>query len=121
MGVCVSDIVPHIGAARDARDVTYLVCVDIAAGRASIAVRDGPGVARLQHSGAAQAGVVDGLSLDLRGRELAAEHPQVRGPGVEVKVQRLTRSADRYRRDIRIIVATICQLEGSKNQSRRTT
>ncbi|KAL1851360.1 hypothetical protein VTK73DRAFT_9452 [Phialemonium thermophilum] len=68
--------------------------VDVAAGRAAVAVGDGPGGAREALGGAALGGVVEGLAVDGAARGLGAEDPEVAGARVEVQVQGLRRGAD---------------------------
>ena len=80
------------------------VKVDIAAAAASIAVGNVP-ASILDFLGSGTLGdVVEGLSMNLRGFGLRAEHPQVTGTSIEVEVQGLRGSSDLDRGEIGNII-----------------
>lgn len=81
-----------------------LVREDIAGGAGPITVRDVPRGARQLLRGAAASGGVNAVARLQGLRQLAAEDPQVRGPCVEVQVERLGRRADADGRQVLEVV-----------------
>jgi len=78
------------------------------AGRAAVAVADGPsGVGELGRR-AALAGAVQGLAVHVARAGVGAEDPQVRGARVEVQVQRLRGRADLHgRQPLRVVLLRV--------------